>query len=828
MNNQFPELREILKAPNQANDINNFSEPHHRRLLNALQDKSGSGDIASLVRDVLRREDEKQGVSYTLVSRQSPFPKSEIWEKSNVTVMREEDEYYLLHARPWEPEWLEANQFPDKPLFREDIRRNYESVVGDPFLQLVKRNQYRSIGQRAAIQAVLTAPENSTLIINLPTGAGKSLCAQLPALLNSRNNHGVSVVVVPTTALAIDQERTLKSLINHPTAYYSDDSVDGKERREGIRTRIKAGTQSIIFTSPESLMESLAPSLYEAARVGMLRYFIIDEAHMVEQWGDDFRPAFQELPGLRKDLLRLSSFTTLLLTATLTQSCLDTLETLFGDLELVSAVQLRPEPAFWFARCDSEEIREQRLIEALYNLPRPLIIYATKVEDVRRWKRVINIAGFKRCDVMTGKSTTAQRLELIQKLQDQKIDIVVATSAFGLGIDQADVRAVIHVCIPETIDRFYQEVGRAGRDGKASLSLTLYTKADFGIAEGLNEKSTITVERGLQRWQSMFNKKVSLGDNRYRVPIDTPPSFDEQDIDMQGERNRGWNIRTLTLMNRAKLIELDFEEPPQQNHDEPEEVYQKAWDTYRNSRIIRINNEYHLIKQTWDDEIEPVRQQRKIWSDRNLELMKEALRAKRCISEIFSDAYSIPNQVRVSRACGGCSVCRAKGVEPFSGIMPQPGRVWKNPNLAIGEELERLLFGDEVMLIFYDFLEDKSKKRRINSVLKWFVEQGIRNMIIPTEFKEDLNKEVNRIPNAFIFYWETYQPIKMPEIPTLIFHPPGKRLSHNFLLTNKSQAPLIALLPIDVPDPNRSDRRFFDIFPGRQLKFEAFCVEVGI
>jgi ATP-dependent DNA helicase RecQ len=122
----------------------------------------------------------------------------------------------------------------------------------------------------------------------------------------------------------------------------------------------------------------------------MLRYFVIDEAHIVEQWGDEFRPAFQELPGLRRDLLRLTSFTTLLLTATLTESCLDTLETLFGKpgpFQVISAVQLRPEPSYWFAWCQSEEIRKQRLIEAVYHLPRPLIVYATKREDVRRWKQ---------------------------------------------------------------------------------------------------------------------------------------------------------------------------------------------------------------------------------------------------------------------------------------------------------------------------------------------------------------------------------------------------------------------------------------------------------
>lgn len=423
MIDSFSELREILKTGKIPEDISNVSEPCHRRLLDALRNSPGPGDIVSLVRHVLRREDEIQRGSspiYLQIPRKPPFLDSSIWEQASITVWGEDKEHYLISARPWQPEWLDlADQYPpDAPLFKEENRRNYESVVGDPFLQLVELDAYRSIGQREAIRAVLTAPDNSTLVINLPTGAGKSLCAQLPALLNSRNNNGVSVVVVPTTALAIDQERALKPFVHHATAYYSDDTVEGKERREGIRDRIRAGTQRIIFTSPESLMGSLASSLYEAAKLGMLRYFIIDEAHMVEQWGDNFRTAFQEIPGLRRDLLRLNSFTTLLLTATLTESCLDTLETLFGkDLQVISAVQLRPEPAYWFKRCASEEVRKSRLIEAVYHLPRPLIIYGTKVEDVENWKQELTRARFKRCDLMTGKSTPQQRSQLITNLR---------------------------------------------------------------------------------------------------------------------------------------------------------------------------------------------------------------------------------------------------------------------------------------------------------------------------------------------------------------------------------------------------------------------------
>ncbi|MEH1934465.1 MAG: protein DpdF [Nostoc sp.] len=840
MIDSFSELREILKIGEVPEDISNVLEPCHRRLLDALQNSPGSGDIVSLVRHVLRREDAKQGGSspiYLQIPRKPPFLDSSIWEEASITVWGEDKEHYLISARPWQPEWLNlADQYPpDAPLFNEKPRRNYEPVSGDPFLQLMKLDKYSNIGQREAIRAVLTAPDNSTLIINLPTGAGKSLCAQLPALLNSRNNNGVSVVVVPTTALAIDQERALKPFVHHATAYYSDDSVEGKERREGIRDRIRAGTQRIIFTSPESLMDSLAPALYEAAKRGILRYFIIDEAHMVEQWGDDFRPAFQEIPGLRRDLLRLSSFNTLLLTATLTESCLDTLETLFGkDLQVISAVQLRPEPAYWFKRCESEEVRKQRLLEAVSHLPRPLIIYGTKVKDVEDLKRELTRAGFKRCDLMTGKSTSQQREQLIEKLRSEKIDIVVATSAFGLGIDQSDVRAVIHVCIPETIDRFYQEVGRGGRDGKACMSLTLYTTEDFGIARGLNEKSTITIERGLQRWQSMFAKKQALKDGKYRVPINNPPSLLEKDIDMQSDQNRAWNIRTLTLMNRANLIEIDSEEPPQKKNSESES--EQAWEDYRNSRSIRIRNECHLEKFIWESEVEPVRQERQNWSYKNLQLMKEALKPKRCISEIFAEAYSIPsrhtpeprNPVTVSRACGGCPVCRRNGITPFPGIMPASRPVWQKPNFIPGKEMQRVLAGGKILLIFYDSLEQLNKFSRGRKLFKWLIEQGMRNIVISPEYNQ-LLKESSRIHNSFIFLFDSYERVLMPRIPTVIFHPPGTPLPAKYLSNcSTSTTTRIILLPVNTPDPEREDRLLINIFSGRYFKFDVFCTEVSI
>lgn len=821
-------------------------EACQRRLLKALHASSyhtpAPGDLTALVRHVLRREAEQQGGNSPMlkVPRNAPFPKSRrIWELSSMDILDEQPEYFLLSARPWIPDWLPETeeQSPEVPLFQEVVRRNYQPEGGDPFLAELGFNTYQSAGQREAIRSILTSPAQSTLVINLPTGSGKSLCAHLPAWLKSKPV-GVTVVVVPTVALAIDQERAFqeKTGINFATAYYSDASVDGQERREEIRDRIRQGTQPIVFTSPEGLIESLAFSVYEATRQGFLRYLVIDEAHIVEQWGDEFRPEFQELAGLRKDLLRVvqqqgvAAFPTLLLTATVTESCLDTLETLFGQpgpFQLVSSVQLRPEPSFWFAYCVNEAERKQRLIEALHHLPRPLIVYGSKVADVDQWHRELKAAGFNRCAKMTGKSNQQERLHLLQDWREQRIDIVVATSAFGLGVDLPDVRAVVHLCVPETIDRFYQEVGRGGRDGKATLSLTLYARPDFDVASALSEITYITSDRGRLRWQAMFDKQITLPDGRFRVPIDVRPSYN-LDLDSTSVRNQDWNIRTLTLMSRANLIEIDAEAPPQRALFDSDEAFNNAIAKHRSLRTIQIRNDYHLQAEIWQELVEPARNQRQQWASRSLNLMREALKSNRCISEIFAEAYKIlarstppRRRVHVERSCGGCPFCRQQKIVPFSGVMPVPLPVWQEARFQVGEVLLELLAGESILTIFYEATESRQGARDRSKLLQRLIREGILNVVAPPSMHTVFSK-------LLVFLFEDYQPLQMPKVPTLIYHPQAKALPSHYYKPFKSGIPLIMFLPEDIPDPNANHRKLQDIWTGRSFRLDLLCGKLGL
>ena len=207
---------------------------------------------------------------------------------------------------------------------------------------------YSCPGQRQAIHAAFFLQPGGTLVINLPTGSGKSMVAWAPALMAAPGS--LTLMVTPTVSLAIDQERQLRShypfrivsQLPESLAWHSGLSNRAKKQ---IRRRLVDGSQRIIIASPESVVTSLARPLYEAAKTGQLKYFVVDEAHLVAQWGTEFRPEFQSMCGLRRELLAscpnvADRFRTLLLSATLSQESFDILRDLFAEefFDAVSAV----------------------------------------------------------------------------------------------------------------------------------------------------------------------------------------------------------------------------------------------------------------------------------------------------------------------------------------------------------------------------------------------------------------------------------------------------------------------------------------------------------
>ncbi|QDV37416.1 protein DpdF [Tautonia plasticadhaerens] len=867
MNDEFQLLRELLAGrsrwPDGAGTDHRFRDRCNGRLFRALRhigsgspESPGAADLAALVRHVLRREQESQDGASPLVAVPDapPWPSREQWRRFGIEVRATATGLLHIVARPWCPPWLQgaAHHPPDREVFAERPRRSYGlDLPGDPFLDALPGwRSYRCSGQREGVRSLLTAPEGSTLVVNLPTGAGKSLCAQVASLVDPK---GLSVVVVPTTALALDQERALEPFIGHPTAYFGGTTQADVERNGGIRERIREGTQRIVFTSPESLLRSLAGAVYATARLGLLRLLVVDEAHIIDQWGDGFRSEFQELAGLRRDLLRScpgEPFRTLLLTGTLTSSCLDTLETLFGrpgPLGVVSSVQLRPEPSYWVADCRDEEERRERVLESLRLLPRPLILYVSAVEDANAWLSNLRGEGFLRAAVVTGQTGAVDRSEIIRRWQYDDLDAVVATSAFGLGMDKGDVRAVIHACIPEHIDRFYQEVGRGGRDGKASLSLLLHTPSDRAVASDLNQKAIISVEKGFERWKAIFHGRTELPDGRVRVRVDSVPSYG-YGVFENSSYNVAWNVRTLTLLSRAGIIELDAQPPPSPDEGEEsdpidaEERHQSELDRHRNERVLRILDEGHLdFGNTWTTTIEGSRRLGDRTTRNGLRLMFEALSPGRCLADVFAEAYTLPDRggdsprpgVATSRSCGGCPACRRSGRAAFVGAMPDPLPIWQRTGLVLDEELARMFGGGSLLFLFDDRSMDHgpAERQRRERMLRWLIAKGVRTIAAPPAVLDRIRPVVRPMEGCFVFFNPGWQPLRLPRVPTLAIWteeqlPPGLVPAAD--RCDRLLAPRVLWLPAEVRDPAKPHCRLRDTVRAPSFRIEELCMRIGL
>jgi len=639
-------------------------------------------DFIVLIRQLLMKQKANGQPNDLMVPTEPCWPSRQEWEHFTFQVMVD-GRHYKIQPRGWHPDWLCGPNRNDDifyDLLTENTWPEASKSRMDPLLkQRTGYEYYASNHQRDAIRSMLCMPKGSTLIVNIPTGSGKTLIAQAPFLVDDRKQFPLTLVVVPTISLTIDLEERTKEILrrnnkskweNHNFAYYS--GVKGGQSTLGkIKDNIKAGRQGLLFVSPETVVLGLFASLFEACKKGLLSHFVVDEAHIICEWGGNFRCEYQILPGLRRGLLKHSEgekFRTILMSATFTQQHLNTLEEIFGpkkDIQIVSSVTLRREPTYWSHFSDGYADKEDKIMQTLRHVPRPFILYTTKVEDANNYYNLLkNNGNYERLAKFHGRTTDTSREKIIRAWRSNEIDGVIATSAFGLGIDKEDVRSIIHGTLPETLDRFYQEVGRGGRDGKPSASITIYSKEDVATAEGLRRSGTIGVDKAYKRWRAMQRRakqenenQEKLGNDLLAVDYTTVPDYGDQ----ENEYNENWNLTVLNSMARSRLINIDFlpmdriQRVLGEDEDEFNKRMEKRWETYKNSIFIKIINPALLKEEAFKKTIEKLWKKEDDSETRSLETLKKALTGGYEMGAALQELYTDRTRnIIVSRMCRGC------------------------------------------------------------------------------------------------------------------------------------------------------------------------------
>jgi ATP-dependent DNA helicase RecQ len=311
--------------------------------------------------------------------------------------------------------------------------------------------------------------ERKHSIVLMPTGSGKSLCYQIPALYFDN----CTIVISPLIALMQDQVDVLR-MKNISAAFIN--STLSKHEREKRLEQFVSGKIKLLYVTPERFRK---PGFIEQIKKVKIDLLAVDEAHCISEWGHDFRPDYSRIGEFRE---LMGNPLTIALTATATH---DVQEDIIKKLHInkdeikifhqgIERPNLRLEAVDVFD--DKKKLKE--IISTLEKYEGSGIIYFSLIKTLQRFSEILGDKGFKH-GVYHGKLEDRQRKSMQRDFLNGKQKLILATNAFGMGIDKADIRFVIHAEVPSSIESYYQEIGRAGRDGNDSLCLLLYNQEDL-------------------------------------------------------------------------------------------------------------------------------------------------------------------------------------------------------------------------------------------------------------------------------------------------------------------------------------------------------------
>lgn len=364
------------------------------------------------------------------------------------------------------------------------------------------------LGQREVIEALLNGED--TLAV-LPTGTGKSLCYQFVGKISP----GLVIVVSPLISLMEDQVMQLQ-LLGEKRVTALNSNFEFLEKRYILE---HLAEYKYLFVSPETLTQQEVKQKLIQQRIAL---FVIDEAHCISQWGVDFRPEYLKIAQIQKEL---EHPLTLALTATATPSVRQEIqEQLFASSrntkQIIHSVN-RPNIGLIV---DRVEDKKATLLSYLSMINNTTIIYCATRKRTEEIARLIQANTSLRTGFYHGGLEPQKRKILQEQFIDNQLDILIATNAFGMGIDKSDIRLVIHYDCPDSLENYIQEIGRAGRDGKQSLAILLYRPGDESIhyffqdeshanRDKINEISKINIDELKNRTFELneFQQKIIAG-----------------------------------------------------------------------------------------------------------------------------------------------------------------------------------------------------------------------------------------------------------------------------------------------------------------------------
>lgn len=349
-------------------------------------------------------------------------------------------------------------------------------------------------GDQEAIIRSLMAGHN--VFVLMPTGGGKSLCYQLPSLLME----GTAIVVSPLIALMKNQVDAVNGISEHNgLAHYLNSSLT-KAQTTQVMNDVRNGQTKLLYVAPESLNK---PENLEFFKSFKISFYAIDEAHCISEWGHDFRPEYR---NLRPTINKIGNAPVIALTATATDKVRSDIK---KNLEIQDAIEYKSSfnrPNLYYeVRPKTKEINKQIVLFIKKHPGKSGIIYCLSRKTVEELAAELKANDIKAAPYHAGLDS-ATRSQTQDDFLMERIDVIVATIAFGMGIDKPDVRSVIHYNMPKDLESYYQEAGRAGRDGAPASAVLLFSPQDILLnARRVEESQAPNAKENLQAMTSYCN-----------------------------------------------------------------------------------------------------------------------------------------------------------------------------------------------------------------------------------------------------------------------------------------------------------------------------------